>query len=531
MYYLKENNEMLAEIEKEQKIVGLYNDIAFQAVRANAAARGYMLYEIEDMKNNHYEIREQLHNSIEGLKSLGEQNDDFTAYLAQLDAWEKGVDEDIFPILLTNRAEAEKVALPILGKGSQELVVFGKSMANQVTDEIEQDILATKGNGKSKLVQLIILSVIAIITSITLSSTFGRRTANNINEVVVRMNQFASGNFTTRLNLKSKDEFGQLSLSFNEMTEKLSDTMKKVGNSSEQVAATAEQLTASSNEVSFATEVVTESIQEISNGIDTQNTMTNDVNKLSTNVLQKMNDITENIENVNKSAHATKELADQGQHSVESIMEQMNVISEKTDALTEDMKALDENTDTIVQAVKVIKDIATQTNLLAINASIEAARSGEHGKGFAVVATEVRKLADESNFAAIEIEKIVTSITSQTEKIVEEIIDNDHSVAIGRERVEVASHSFADIDTSVEDVQVQTEAVTNAIRHIYQDIEQLVKDIDQIHHVSVQSNDNVQSVAASSEEQNASMEEVAAASTHLAQMAIELQETIRTFKY
>lgn len=531
MYYLKENNEILAEIEKEQKIVGLYNDIAFQAVRANAAARGYMLYEKEEMKNNHYEIRDQLHDSLEGLARLGEKNDDFTAYLAQLDAWEKGVDNEIFPILLTNRPKAEEAALPILGKGSQELVLFGKSMADQVTAEIEQNIIATKEIGKSKLIQLIILSIIAVVISLILSTIFGRRTANNINEVVAKMNQFASGNFITRLDLKSKDEFGQLSVSFNEMTAQLRHTMKKVGNSSEQVAATAEQLTASSNEVSFATEVVTESIQEISNGIDTQNSMTTEVNQLSSNVLQKMNDITANIEHVNKSAHTTKELADQGQHSVENIMEQMNIISEKTDALTEDMKALDANTSTIVQAVNVIKEIATQTNLLAINASIEAARSGEHGKGFAVVATEVRKLADESNYAAIEIEKIVTSITNQTEKIVEEIIDNDHSVAIGRERVEVASHSFTDIDASVEDVQNQTEAVTSAIRQIYQDIEQLVKDIDQIHHVSVQSNDNVQSVAASSEEQNASMEEVAAASTHLAQMAIELQETIQAFKY
>lgn len=169
--------------------------------------------------------------------------------------------------------------------------------------------------------------------------------------------------------------------------------------------------------------------------------------------------------------------------------------------------------------------------MLAINASIEAARSGEHGKGFAVVASEVRNLADESNLAAIEIEGMVKTITAHTEKIVEEIIINEQSVTVGRERVDVASHSFATIDESIEDVQQQTEAVTVAIRQIYQDIEELVKGIDQIHDVSAQSNDNVQSVAASSEEQMASMEEVAAASTHLAQMAIRLQESIQAFKY
>lgn len=531
MFYLQENNKTLANIENEQEIVSLYNDIAFHAVRANAAIRGYMLYENEDMKTNHYDIREELHSAIDQLQSLGENNPEFETYLAQLAAWEDGIDQQIFPLLATNPEKANEAALPILGEGSRLLVTFGKQTANEVTAKIEENIMATKQSGQEKLMMMAILSVIAIVTSFIISTIFGLRIAKSIGEVVNRMNEFASGNFLTRLNLKSKDEFGQLSTSFNEMTTKLQSTMKQVGNSSEQVAATAEELTASSNEVNFATEIVTESIQEISSGIENQNKMTNETTDLSSNVMHKMNDISTNIEHVNQSAVSTKELADQGQQSVENIKEQMNIISQNTNALTQDMKELDANTSTIVQAVNVIKGIAEQTNLLAINASIEAARSGEHGKGFAVVATEVRKLADESNAAAVEIEGIVQSITSHTDKIVGEIIDNEQSVLLGRERVEMASNSFKTIDTSIGDVQQQTEAVTVAIRQIHQDIEELVKGIDQIHNVSAQSTDNVQSVAASSEEQMASMEEVAAASTHLAEMAIRLQETIQAFKY
>ncbi len=532
MYYINDNNKMIATIEKEQKTMALYNEIAFQTVRANAAIRGFMSYHEDYMQKNHYEIREQLHSAIDQLQASNEKSEEFDSFLTKLAAWEAGIDENIMPLITKGQHEdALIVGKPILGEGSTELVQFGKKMANEVNIKIEKNLSLSKKEGKSSLIKLAVLAVISIIISFLLATIFGRRISNTINEVVKKMNEFAKGNFHAQLSLKTKDEFGHLASSFNTMTADLRLAVKQVGDSSEQVAATAEQLTASSNEVSKATEEITDSIQEISSGIEDQNVMTKHVNDLSAKVLQNMNEISANIQTVNSTALTTKKLTDHGQQSIENVKDQMEMIAQKTDSLTEQMKILDNNSNTIVQAVSVIKDIAAQTNLLAINASIEAARSGEHGKGFAVVATEVRKLADESNKAAVEIEKIVTAITENTGRIVEEIMDNDRTVEVGKERVDLASAAFSNIDQSINEVQLQTNAVTSAIQHIYSDIESLVRDIEQINDISFQSNGNAQNVAASSEEQNAAMEEVAAASTHLAQMAIELQETIRSFRY
>lgn len=532
IFMLKDNNQTFEKVEKQSVQVALYNDIAFQAVRANAAIRGYMLYLDEDMRKNHLEIRDSLHQSVEKLEQLGQQSADFDVYKEKLTAWETAIDQEILPMLDRGDIEqAQKVAKPVLGAGSQELVVFGKTMANGVTEQVNTTINEETKKSSQSIINMIVLLVLAVIISFIISTYFGHRVSKNIQEMTNKMVQFAGGDLTTTYQTKSKDEFGLLATSFNEMAEKLRSTMKNVGNSSEQVAATSEQLTASSMEVSHATEAVTVSIQDIAQGIAEQDQMTTDVRGFSAHILKKMNDINSSISEVNESAEQAQEMSDLGRQSVKNVINQMDIISNNTNELSHKVKELDENKESIATAVTVIKDIAAQTNLLALNASIEAARAGEAGKGFAVVAEEVRKLADESNLAAVEIENVVQKIAVSTKEIEVDITRSEESVSIGKQRVDVAGDTFKQIIEAIYVVQNQTKAVITAVQTVHQDVGKLVEEIDDISKVSENSNDNVQSVAASTQEQNAAMEEVAAASNHLAKMAIDLQETVATFKY
>ena len=322
MYYLNSNSKTLEKIERDTELIHLYNDISFQTVRANAAIRGYMLYGKEEMLNNHYEIRDTLHSSIDRIKALGRDDADFDKFLGQLKEWETPIDGQIVPLYQSgDKEQAQQKALPVLGEGSQKLVVFGKSMATAKNGEMMAHIAETKVQGSKSAKEIAGFLIVSLLISVIIATAFGRRVAKNIQQTVAEMDKFSNGDLKTHLQFNTKDEFAQLATSFNKMSEKLRHTMKQVGDSSEQVAATSEQLTASSMEVTQATEVVTESIQDIAQGIEKQDTLTADVKDLSSHILQKMNEISTSIESVNDATVSTKTMASAGRASVRNVID------------------------------------------------------------------------------------------------------------------------------------------------------------------------------------------------------------------
>lgn len=295
--YLIMNNNNNTEIARTKEIVLAYDDAAFQTVRANAAIRGYMMFKEQFMYDNHYNIRETLHETIGKLEQLGEANDDFNQYVQQLDDWEKSIDNEILPLIEADapHEELQETSNPILGEGSMLLVTFSKGMANEYNERITTECDDLLAKNKMMIWIIAVVGGVSLLISLILTLTFGRHLRRSITQVIEKLNEFATGNFNVTLKLKSKGEFGELSTSFNEMTNNLRETMKEVGGAALQVATKAEKFSASSEEVSSATAAINRSIVNISDGMENQNVMTNKVRNLATENLTNVEGTLDNI--------------------------------------------------------------------------------------------------------------------------------------------------------------------------------------------------------------------------------------------
>jgi methyl-accepting chemotaxis protein len=412
------------------------------------------------------------------------------------------------------------VATPLSLPGEQRWVMIVAAPATEVFQETTQ--LARMMVGVS-LAFLIFAILFLIVVS--------RRFAKPIQWIRDECNLLAQGDFREqKAKVFGEDEIGQLARGFRNMRLSLCSLVTQVQAQSEQVAASSETLTASSQQSADAANQVAAAISTIAEGTRKQATLDTQIDSVVQQKLTTTQQVSIAANEVSAIAKNTARVAEAGSRDVEKAMENMQQIGRGSEGVQLAITELATGSREISEIVNLISTIAGQTNLLALNAAIEAARAGEAGRGFAVVADEVRKLAEESNQAAQQIGTLIKKNQNNMDQAVAATHASVEGVKAGITVVNSAGKTFKEIVALIFKLSEQIKEISESIYQIAASDQTVVTSIHEIGQVSTENAAQAQTVAAATEEQSAAMQEIAASCQSLAKLAESLHNTVANFK-
>jgi len=324
-----------------------------------------------------------------------------------------------------------------------------------------------------------------------------------VSRVVVRAEAIAKKDLTGEpLEVKTSDEVGQLTQTVNEMSISLQGIVGEVTQSAQEVA-------------SAATEIASNA-EELSTGIDEQTTQMAQVASAVEEMSQSITEVAGKSTDAAGNAKNSGQVATEGSEVVGQTIQGMESISEAVSASAVAVESLGKRGQQIGEVIDVINDIADQTNLLALNAAIEAARAGEHGRGFAVVADEVRKLADRTTKATEEIAESIQAIQTETTEAVDRMNTGTQQVQTGVELATRAGDSLNEIVGSAQSVSDMIASIASAAEEQAAASEEISR--------------SIQSVDAITRQSSEASSQSATAATQLSSKAEQLQQLVAEFK-
>lgn len=379
---------------------------------------------------------------------------------------------------------------------------------------------------------IVITSIVSLIAAL-LAYLFAQMIVNPIIGIAKQAEVIASGDFTLHENaiIKSNDEVGQLQKAFKNMSIMLTSIMGQIGQASEQLAASSQQLNASAEESTQGANEVAQVIAEVAIGATEQVEEINNTLEGIRQISAAINDIAQNASVVAGVSGEAAKVAIDGETSISHAVNTMEDINSTVQGTVKVIRNLGMASAQISQIVDAITAIAGQTNLLALNAAIEAARAGEHGRGFSVVADEIRKLAEQSKQSTNTIVQIIDSIQSQTKDAIEKMDESAEKVSVGQDVVLAAGKSFKEIKEYVDKVNDSVQGITAATEELSASSNEVINTVEKIKIISQETEENSHTISASAQEQSVSMEGVTTSVVALAELAIQLDTTLKRFKF
>jgi len=359
-----------------------------------------------------------------------------------------------------------------------------------------------ESRAKQTVIIIIVLGSVATVLSIGASLFIIRSITIPLAEGVDVATRLAAGDLTASVTIRNNDEIGTLMTAMDNMVKSLRELIGKIKYAAENMASGSEQLSASA--------------EEISRGMDGQASRSSQIATATEEMSQTVIDVARNASDIAQISTQAFDQAKNGEAVVKRSVDEVQAVSSTVAESSLVMQRLGDSSKQIGDIVGVINDIADQTNLLALNAAIEAARAGEQGRGFAVVADEVRKLAERTTQATSQINSMISSIQSEVEHAGVSMNNATARVESGVAFSRKAGDSLGDIVGSVNNLQSMVQQIASAT--------------EEMSTVSETISSDIQGIAEGSREISAGSGQIAQASSDLARLATELQSVVRQFK-
>ncbi|MEZ0537856.1 methyl-accepting chemotaxis protein [Caldicellulosiruptoraceae bacterium PP1] len=417
-------------------------------------------------------------------------------------------------------------------KGEEKIAIYFKDkLTNWVYFSAlnNKDILSPINKIRNNI---IVVVLIIIIIAVLLSLLVSVRISYYINNIVKHMSKLAIGDFTERIKHRTliANEINIIAEAYNKTLDALSMMLKTIKASANEVNSSAVNLSATSEEISSSINEVTEAIQQVAGGM-------NDQSESLSQTMQSLEEFSSGLvrlENIlggiKENTDSTLAISKQGSNMVDELSKIVEGTKQALTQMRSEINKLELKTTDIANIVQTIKSISDQTNLLSLNASIEAAKAGEYGKGFSVVAQEIRKLSEQAKQSAEQVRKLINETVETTRGVITTSEDLDEKIKTQIETVDKTTITFKDIFTTINGIAPKVNEAFDVMKSNSQANQSILANMEKITAVSQETSASSQEVAASTEEINAGAQEIASTAQELSHISNELVNEIDKFK-